>query len=176
MTDAVLVIDMLRGFLEEGYPLYCGEEVRKIIPNIQGLLKKEITRGSKVFFVCDNHDPDDLEFKMFPPHCIAGTPEVEVIPELSIYPGELIPKKRYSAFFNTKLEEKLKQLKPDKLIVCGVLTDICVMHTIADARNRDYNVEVPVDCVAALDEKTQQFALEHIDKVLGASLARFKEA
>jgi len=176
MTKAVLVVDMLRGFLEEGYPLYCGQEARNIIPNIQGLLEQELRQGAKLFFICDNHDPDDLEFKMFPPHCIAGTPEAEVIPELTKYSGDIIPKKRYSAFFNTPLEEKLKKLKPDKLIVCGVLTDICVMHTVADARNRDYNVEVPVDCVAALDEKTQQFALDHIEKVLGARLTRFKEA
>jgi nicotinamidase-related amidase len=172
----VLVIDMLRGFLEEGYPLYIGKEARNIIPNIQGLLERELARESKIFFVCDNHDPDDLEFKMFPPHCIAGTAEAEVIPELSKYPGEIIPKKRYSAFFNTNLDEVLKNIKSDKLIVCGVLTDICVMHTIADARNRDYNAEVPIDCVAALDKKTQQFALDHIDKVLGARLTRFKEA
>ena len=176
MADVVLIIDMLRGFLEEGYPLYIGKEARNIIPNIQGLLERELARESKIFFVCDNHDPDDLEFKMFPPHCIAGTTEAEVIAELAKYPGEIIPKKRYSAFFNTNLEEKLKQLKPDKIIVCGVLTDICVMHTVANARNRDYAVEVPVDCVATLDEKTQQFALEHIEKVLGARLTRFKEA
>jgi len=175
MADAVLVVDMLRGFLEEGCALYCGEQTRKIIPDIQKLLEAEIGRGSKIFFICDSHDPDDLEFKMFPPHCISGTPEVEVIPELSKFPGEIIRKKRYSAFFKTQLEEKLKQLKPDKLIVCGVLTDICVLHTIADARNRDYDIEVPVNCVAALDEKTQQFALEHIEKVLGAKLTRFKE-
>jgi len=176
MPDAVLVLDMLRGFLEEGYPLYIGKEARSTIPNIQGLLEHELARGSKVFFICDNHDPDDLEFKMFPPHCIAGSAETEVIPELANYPGEIIPKKRYSAFFNTNLEEKLKQLKPDKLIVCGVLTDICVMHTIADARNRDYTVEVPVDCVAALNENTQRFALDHIKNVLGAILTKFKEA
>ena len=176
MANVVLVIDMLKGFLEEGYPLYAGVQARQIIPNIQGLLEQELKQGAKLFFVCDQHDPDDLEFKMFPPHCIAGTPEAKVIPELKKYPGEVIPKKRYSAFFNTQLEEKLKQLKPGKLIVCGVLTDICVMHTVADARNRDYNIEVPVDCVAAIDEKTQQFALGHMSKVLGARLTRFKEA
>lgn len=176
MPDAVLVIDMLRGFLEKGCPLYTGKEARNIIPNIQGLLEQELARGSKIFFVCDNHDPDDLEFNMFPPHCISGTSEAEVIPELIKYPGEIVAKKRYSAFFNTKLEEKLRQLKPGKIIVCGLLTDICVMHTIADARNRDYSVEVPVDCVAALNENTQQFTLDHIEKVLGAILTRFKEA
>jgi len=170
MANVVLVVDMLRGFLEEGYPLFCGENARSIIPNIQTLLERETARGSKIFFICDNHAPDDLEFRMFPPHCINGTPETEVIPELAKYSGEVIKKKRYSGFFDTELEEKLAQLKPDKIIVCGVLTDICVMHTVADARNRDYNVEVPVDCVAALDDETQRFALSHIDKVLGAKL------
>ena len=176
MARAVLVVDMLRGFLEEGHPLYVGDKARRIITNIQGLLEQELAQGSKILFVCDQHEPDDLEFKMFPPHCIAGTPEAEVIPELAKYPGEIIPKKRYSAFFNTSLEEKLKQLKPDKIIVCGVLTNICVMHTVADARNRDYYVEVPVDCVASPDEKAHQFALDHMAKVLGAKLTRFKEA
>ncbi len=176
MASAVLVVDMLRGFLEEGHPLYVGDKARRIIPNIQELLEQELAQGSKIFFVCDQHEPDDLEFKMFPPHCIAGTPEAKVIPELAKYPGEIIPKKRYSAFFHTSLEEKLKQLKPDKIIVCGVLTDICVMHTVADARNRDYYVEVPVDCVASPDEQAHQFALDHMAKVLGAKLTRSKEA
>jgi nicotinamidase/pyrazinamidase len=170
MANAVLVIDMLRGFLEEGYPLYGGESVRQVIPDMQRLLEKEIKLGSKVFFICDNHDKDDPEFKMFPPHCIAGTVEAEIIPELSKYVLEIIKKKRYSAFFGTDLEKKLEKLKPDKLIVCGVLTDICVMHTVADARNRDYEVEVPVDCVASPDEAAHRFALEHMEKVLGARL------
>jgi len=170
MANAVLVVDMLRGFLEEGYPLYVGDKARQIIPNIQRLLERELAQDSKIFFICDSHAPDDLEFRMFPPHCIDGTAEAEVIPELAKYPGEVIPKKRYSGFFGTTLEEKLSKLKPDELIICGVLTDICVMHTTADARNRDYEVEIPVDCVASPDEAAHRFALEHMDKVLGVKL------
>jgi len=172
MTKAVLVVDMLRGFLEEGYPLYIGAESRSVIPHIQGLLERELARGARVFYICDNHDPDDLEFRMFPPHCLKGTAEAEVIPELAGYAGEIIPKRRYSGFFDTTLEAKLKELKPEKLIVCGVLTNICVMHTVADARNRDYPVEVPVDGVASPDEKAHRFALEHMEKVLGANLTK----
>ena len=170
MANAVLVIDMLRGFFEEGYPLYIGEKACGIIPNIQRLLERELAQGSKVFFIGDQHDPDDLEFKMYPPHSVAGTVEAEVIPELAKYPGEVIPKKRYSGFFNTLLEEKLNQLKPEKLIVCGVATNICVLYTVADARNRDYEVEVPTDCVASFNEAAHRFALEHMEKVLGAKL------
>ena len=170
MANAVLVIDMLRGFLEEGYPLYIGKEAHRIIPRIQRLQERELERGSKVFFICDNHEPDDLEFRMFPPHCVAGTVEAEVIPELAGYPSEIIPKKRYSGFFDTRLDERLQELKPERLIICGVLTNICVMHTTADARNRDYEVEVPVDCVASNDDAVHRFALEHMEKVLGARM------
>ena len=53
MPDAVLVVDMLRGFLEEGYNLYCGEGARKIIPEVQAILDRETARGSSIFYVCD---------------------------------------------------------------------------------------------------------------------------
>jgi nicotinate phosphoribosyltransferase len=170
LTNVVLITDMLRGFMDKECPLYCGAKARRIIPNIQRLLEKELTAGSKIFYICDHHDKDDLEFKMFPPHCIAGTAETEIIPELAKYPGDIIKKKRYSSFAGTDLEKKLKKLKPGKITVCGVCTDICVCHTVADARNVDYQVEVPVDCVASFDEKAHYYALDHMEKVLGAKL------
>jgi len=80
MANAVLVVDMLRGFLEEGYPLYCGIKSRRIIPNVQALLERELAQGSTIFFLCDSHTPDDPEFKALPPHCLEGTTEAEVIP------------------------------------------------------------------------------------------------
>ena len=170
MTNALLVVDMLRGFLEPGHNLYCGDEARRIIPNVQRLMERELEAGSKLFFICDNHDPDDLEFQMFPVHCVKGTQETEVIPELAGYPGEAVLKRRYSAFFDTDLEKRLAEIMPDKVIICGVCTDICVMHTAADARNRDYAVEVPADCVATFDPKAHEDALRHMEKILGAKV------
>jgi len=170
MGNVLLVIDMLVGFLEPGHDLYCGDYSRKIIPNIKRLIEAERAMGSEVFFLCDAHDPDDLEFQMFPAHCVRGTEEAEVIPELSQYAVEKIQKRRYSAFFDTDLEARLARLKPDKVIVCGVCTDICVMHTAADARNRDYEVEVPTDCVATFDSEAHRYALKHMEGILGARL------
>ena len=170
MGNAVLVVDMLVGFLEAGHNLYCGDDARNIIPNVQRKIEEEQARGSRVFFICDTHDPDDLEFQMFPVHCVRGTAESEVIPELSGYEGDIIRKRRYSAFFETDLEELLAELKPEKVIICGVCTDICVMHTAADARNRDYPVEVATDCVATFDPEAHRYALQHMEKILGAKL------
>jgi nicotinate phosphoribosyltransferase len=172
MARAVLVVDMLRGFLEEGYPLYCGVEARNIIPNVQQLLKRELEQGSKIFYLCDDHVPDDPEFKMFPPHCIEGTEEAELIPELSSYPGETIPKTTFSSFYNTSLDKRLKAIKPETVVVCGVCTHICVLNAVIDARTRGYEVEVPVDCVASFDRKAHFFALDYMEKVLGARLIK----
>jgi nicotinate phosphoribosyltransferase len=172
VARAVIVIDMLRGFLEEGYPLYCGIEARDIIPHVQKLLERELKQGSRIFYLCDHHVPDDPEFKMFPPHCVEGTVEAELIPELSRYPGEIIPKRTYSSFYNTSLDKKLKDIKPETIVVCGVTTHICVLQTVIDVRVRGYEAEVPVDCVASFDRKAHLFALDYMEKVLGAKLIR----
>lgn len=170
MTRAVLVIDMLRGFLEEGHPLFCGTRSRRIIPRIQQLLRSELDKGAQVYYLCDHHAPDDPEFAIFPPHAIEGTEEAEVIPELSEFEGQIIPKKTFSGFYETELDKRLGELKPEGLMICGVCTDICVLHTAADAKNRGYKVEVPVDCVASFDDKAHSFALEHMEKILGVEL------
>ena len=172
MPNVVLVVDMVRGFLEPGHGgekhnLYCGDAARDIIPNVRRLIEGETAHGGHVIFLCDNHAPDDKEFETFPPHCIRGSIEAEVVPELADLATEVIPKTRYSAFFGTPLRDRLRALAPEKVIVCGVCTDICVMHTAADARNRDYAVEVFADCVATFDEEAHRFALRHMEKILG---------
>jgi nicotinamidase/pyrazinamidase len=172
MSDAVIVVDMQRCFVEEGSSLDSGPEVRRIIPHIKALLEKETRRGSKILFTADTHDEDDLEFQMFPRHCVVGLSETQIIPDLQpwVKPENVIRKRRYSAFFETDLAERLAGLKPDVIRVCGVCTDICVLHTVADLRNRDYKVVVEEDCVATFDPEAHQFALRHMDKILGAEI------
>ncbi len=171
MSNAVLVVDMLKGFLEPGHNLYHADS-RRIIPQVRQLISREKAAGSEILFVADNHDPEDLEFQVFPVHCVIGTEETDVIPELAGYvtDGNLIPKKRYSGFFNTRLAERLERLAPEKLLVCGVATNICVMHTVSDARNRDYAVEVYSDCVSSPDPEAHLWALSHCQQILGAKV------
>ncbi len=172
MPNIVLVIDMVKGFLEPGHNLFCGDDSRRIIPKVHELLARERAAGSEILFISDHHDPDDLEFEMFPVHCVKGTDEPNVIPELTEFVTEsnVIPKNRYSGFFNTGLESRLAAGAPDKIIICGVCTDICVMHTASDARNRDYKVEVPSDCVASFNADAHEWALSHLKTILGATV------
>ncbi len=161
---------MTRAFLEPGRALYVGDKALRIIPHIQKLLEYELARSSTILFLNDHHIPNDPEFKMFPPHSVVGTEETQVIPELSEFMGKIIPKRHYSAFSDTTLGDELKKLAPAKLIICGVLTDICVCHTATSARDLGYTVEVPTDCVASNDESHHYTALTHMRDVLGVAL------
>lgn len=168
----VIVVDMLRGFLEPGRPLDCGPTARAIVPAVRQRIEDERARGATILWVADNHAPDDAEFAMFPPHCIRGTAEAEVIPALAdlVDPANLLPKTRYSGFYGTDLADRLAALRPDVVTVVGVCTDICVLHTVVDARNRDYHVVVPAACVATFDPQAHRFALDHMRRVLGAAV------
>ncbi|MFO8011565.1 MAG: isochorismatase family protein [Dehalococcoidia bacterium] len=57
-----------------------------------------------------------------------------------------------------------------------LVTDICVMHTVPDARNRDYDVDIPIECVALSDIHAHHFAMGHIEKVLGATYFNHRSA
>lgn len=170
MANALLVVDMVRGFLEPGHALYCGDGSRALIAPIRALAERELGRGGHLLFLCDNHAPDDLEFRIFPPHCIRGTEETEVITELRDLPGTVVPKTRYSAFHNTALDEHLARLRPERLILTGVCTDICVIYTAEDARNRDLDVAVPADCVASFDPAGHAYALDQMQRILGVQV------
>ena len=52
----------------------------------------------------------------------------------------------------------------------GDCTDICVLHTVSGLRNRDYSVEFPADCVASFDPQQHEWALGHMEKILGAQI------
>ena len=174
---AVIVVDMVRGFLEPGHALYGGEACRAIIPATRACLEREREAGSLLVFLADTHDPDDAEFQMFPPHCVRGTGESDVVAELADLAADaiVVPKRRYSGFFDTPLEVILRDRDVRSVAILGVMTDICVLHTTADLRNRDYPTTVVTDCVASLDPRAHAFALDHMRAVLGARLAASAE-
>ncbi|MBW2060186.1 MAG: cysteine hydrolase [Deltaproteobacteria bacterium] len=168
---ALLVIDMLNDFLDPSGALYCGDEARKIIPTVKDLLEKLRQSDAIIIFPMDSHKPDDKEFEMFAPHCIAGTPGAALIPELEAKDGEyLVPKTRFSAFYGTNLENILKMEGVSEVHLSGVCTSICVMETVSDLRNRDYPVIVHEKAVADLDPESHEFALKRMKNILGARI------
>jgi nicotinamidase-related amidase len=148
---AIVVVDMLKDNVDLDSPYGIGDEGRKIIPNIQRLLKFAREKNIPVVFANDSFLPDDFLFKgRLKPHCIQGTVGAEVIDELKPHQGDLIlPKRKMSAFFKTGLEDTLRARGVDTIVVCGISTPGCVMSTAIDALMNDFYVLVLEDCCAA---------------------------
>ncbi len=164
--EALLIIDMLNDFVLEGAPLEV-PSTRDIVPNIAKKIKEARESGIPVVYLCDSHSPDDPEFKVWPRHAVKGTKGAQVIDELKPHKDDIvIPKTTYSGFHNTDLDERLKALGVEGLIITGCVTNICVLYTSVDAYMRGYYVDVPEDCVAALDEGDHRFALRQIKDIL----------
>lgn len=167
MTNVIIVVDMLNGFLKEGKLANPG--ARWVIPNIVDLVQRKAEEGWEMIFVCDNHKKDDLEFLMFPEHCVIGTEETGIIEELKRYYNVHVPKTRYSGFFGTNLETILKTRNPQEVIVVGIYADICVLYTASGLRNLDYKVTIPKDCtltLACIDD----VIFAHMKNVLGINI------
>lgn len=168
---ALLVIDMLKDFIDEKGALSVGPVGQKIIDFIKEKIEDFRQRGYPVIFICDNHEKDDKEFDMFPAHCIAQTAGARIIEDLDVKDEDkIIRKRRYSAFFGTDLDLYLREKGVDELFLVGVCTNICVLYTAADARNLAYKVNIDRDGVASFDEKAHEFALKEAKNTLGCQL------
>jgi ureidoacrylate peracid hydrolase len=80
---------------------------------------------------------------------VRGTWNTQILSELRPTPGDLIVSKhRYSGFYGTDLDEKLRSLGIEYLIFAGCTTSVCVESTMRDAMFRDYSCILLADCAA----------------------------
>jgi len=167
----LLVVDMLHDFVNENGALYCGPEAKKIVPFIKSKIDEYHRKGNKVIFICDSHKKNDSEFKMFPPHCVKGTKGAEIIDELpKIRDDVIIKKRRYSGFYGTNLDKILEDISPEKVVVVGVCTSICVMDTVGGLSNREIPVTVYKKGVADFDKEMHEFSLKRMKKIYNAEV------
>ena len=87
--------------------------------------------------------------------------DAEVCAELGCGPDDLVVDKvRFDAFQWTSLEPLLRGLGVNRLMICGVVTNICVESTARSAFMRDFAVTLLEDCCAAKTRRLHQLAIE----------------
>jgi len=80
---------------------------------------------------------------------VRGTWNTQILDLLAPKPGDrIVSKHRYSAFYETDLDETLGELGVRFLLVTGCTTSVCVESTVRDAMFRDYTCIVLEDCTA----------------------------
>ena len=80
---------------------------------------------------------------------VEGTWNTEILPRLAPRENDIVvSKRRFSGFFQTNLDQVLKERDITNLIVTGCTTSVCVESTVRDAMYRDYRCVVLADCTA----------------------------
>ncbi|MEM2908387.1 MAG: isochorismatase family cysteine hydrolase [Candidatus Hadarchaeales archaeon] len=173
MGIAIIVVDMINDFVTGELGI---SRAKDIIPNIKKLLDFARAKGVPIIYACDSHSRDDAEVKLWGPHAIAGSKGAEIVEELKPREGDVLVKKsKYSPFFGTDLDRLLRDLGVTELVLVGVSTDICILHTAADAFYRGYGIFVPSDCVEAFTREDHERALEYMRRVYGAKIVSSDE-
>jgi nicotinamidase-related amidase len=101
---------------------------------------------------------------LWPDHCVENTPGAEFHPDLRIPPGSTVVRKgtrpdvdSYSAIFENDrttpvgLDALLRQDDVGQIMVAGLATDFCVLHTALDARSLGYEVTVIESACRGID-------------------------
>ncbi len=171
---ALIVIDMQNGFCSpDGFMARIGlayEPSAEVIGPISRLRasarKAEIPIYFTRYSLNEDYSDGGLLMEFFPAidgtgGLVRGSWDAAVVEELTPADGEVVlDKTRYSAFYDTDLEERLAAEGVDSLIVCGVTTNICVESTVRDAFFRDIRPIVPEDGTAAVTPELHEGALE----------------
>jgi nicotinamidase/pyrazinamidase len=112
------------------------------------------------------HSEDDPEFKMYPPHCVAGTtgqqkPAATLLEKRALIPAAradvqqlILEKQQLDCFSNPHLTPLLAELGADRYVVYGVVTEICVRYAAFGLLKTGKRVELVTDAVKALNEET----------------------
>lgn len=165
--EVLVVIDMVNGFVKFG--ALHSPIVDEITPYVVRLVKDFKSHGKQVIAFCDCHELNDPEFALFPPHCIKGTPEAELIPEIAVFEKDMTV--FYKCVTDGMAMEGIRnfftQNTFDSVTVVGCCTDICVQQfaiglgKLYNSLGRKTEIIVPESAVATFDAPGHNAEKEH---------------
>jgi nicotinamidase-related amidase len=170
---ALIIVDMLKDFVDGEL---ANPRAQRIVEPLRRLLGHAREEGWVVVFSNDAHRPDDPELKVWGEHAMEGTPGAEVIEELEPRDGEIVsPKRHYGAFDETGLEDQLRELGVDEVVIAGQHTHICVRHSSYGALKSGFEITVPRDAVCAFEGVDEDQALEYLEGTYAARVTTVDE-
>jgi ureidoacrylate peracid hydrolase len=159
-STALIVVDMQNHFLAPDAPLE-SRAGREMIPTLCRAIALCRERGMPVVYTRQLHRQDGTDRRLSKHFwdrdagsdgLIDGAQGAEIHPGLAPEDGDLVvPKYRYSAFYGTDLDRRLRDLGIDTVIIGGVTTENCCHATARDAFFRDFQVGFLADATATFD-------------------------
>ncbi len=125
-------------------------------------------RAPLVISTMDAHAEDDVEFREWPHHCVAGClgqrkPAATLLEKRMVVPNRagqfspdgarqiIVEKQTVDCFSNVNLNGLLSHFRADRYVVYGVVTEICVKLAALGLLKTGKRVEVVTDAIRSLN-------------------------
>ncbi|CAG9610746.1 cysteine hydrolase family protein [Pseudoneobacillus rhizosphaerae] len=168
-NSALLIIDVINNFeFEHGKIL--AKKTLHIVNPLKQLKKYFKKQQLPIIYVNDHYNLWQANLDRIVKSCLNPLSEMilqEIKPDEDDY---FLIKPMHSAFYETALNTLLQQLHVNTLVLTGIAGNICVLFTANDAYMRDYQLIIPRDCMASVDDRDQSYALTMMKNVLKAEI------
>jgi nicotinamidase/pyrazinamidase len=167
---ALLVVDVQNDFADPAGSLYV-RDGGSVVPVANHEIAAAVDAGALVTFTQDWHPPSTPHFRknggIWPVHCVRDTWGAMFHPDLRVV-GDIVHKgdqggDGYSAFSErdplsgetepTTMQRLLEERGIERIVICGLATDYCVVETVADARALGYPVTVLLGGIRAVERE-----------------------
>jgi nicotinamidase-related amidase len=181
-SSGLVLFDALNGYLhpsDAAKRAFLAE--RKIIQNLKLLLAGARGVGMPVFYPSGAHAADDVDSvdrltdtdmdlregggreTPIRPHFHRGSMDAEIAPELAPAQGDVVvPKQRWSSFFQTNLDLQLRVREIGTIIIAGGSTDVGIASTVFSARDLDYGIVVVRDACYSTRGPNHDFFMDRV--------------
>jgi len=152
-----------------------------IIDTIKKLFDYAKEHKIKILSSIDAHTTNDPEFKLFPAHCIKGTPgnqkieastcndniiienrEQEITESMMGHEQIIVESQTFDIFESVNTNEIVNKLDACNYVVFGVATDYCVKAAVLGLLKRGYNVSLVTDATKAITKEGEEKSLNEM--------------
>jgi nicotinamidase/pyrazinamidase len=146
-----------------------------IVGNLGELTRYAAAHSHQIISTADAHSEDDPEFKIWKPHCVAGTVGQQKcaitllaqqktlsqqITEFVSVPQILVEKQMLDCFTNPNLRPLLELLAADRYVVYGVVSEYCVKCAALGLLETGARVELVSDAIQTLNSAAERALFE----------------
>ncbi|MFE9816225.1 isochorismatase family cysteine hydrolase [Streptomyces sp. NBC_00236] len=166
---ALILIDMINSYDHPDADVLI-PSVRTALPHIAGLLDRARNKGVPVIYVNDNFGEWRSHHGEIVASAMAGARAELVRPVQPDAESLFVVKARHSIFYETPLAYLLAQLDVDHVVLCGQVTEQCILYSALDAHIRHLRVTIPENAVAHIHRDLADAALRMMERNMQATI------
>jgi len=169
---ALLLIDVINDLAFEGSAALVSH-AEPMASRLATLKRRASDAGVPTIYINDNFGRWRSDFRKTVAHCTSrSSPGRRVSLRLkSTSRDYFVLKPKHSGFFDTTLDTLLEMLRIRRVILTGIVGNICVLFTANDAYMRELKIFAPADCIVSNTAADNDHALRQISTVLKGHIA-----